>query len=121
MFPHPHRRTLWQEFAPAKGRSRCPERIDEQKKHYAEEGCPRDAPLWASGVTAHRDQPEANAFFEAVWEEIQRFSDRDQLALPYVSWKMGFRISALPGNLLRNDYVRVLFHNEELRMSRSGS
>jgi len=37
------------------------------------------------------------------WEEIERYSERDQLSLPFVCWELGFKWKIIPGYVLQNN------------------
>lgn len=65
-----------------------PVKIKAQIEEYRRVGCPEDREVVATGVLI-RNHNKLNIveFNEAWWNEIQKFSDRDQISFPYVAWK----------------------------------
>lgn len=63
---------------------------EQQLRIYRSEGLPADQPLNDNGILFrwHR-HPELSGAMRLWWEQLQLFSGRDQLSLPYVIWKTG--------------------------------
>jgi len=59
--------------------------IDEQVKDYSKMGVPTDLPFPQCGVIIRRHCPIVDAFNEAWWAEICRYSPRDQMSFPVVA------------------------------------
>lgn len=114
---HPLRDCLYDEgsFCIAAGRGNA-EQIKTQLARYESEGMPHHFGLFEATVFAvdlHSDI--ACTIFENWWAELCRSdSGRDQLALPYVLWKMGLTssdIGILGPDVSVNPKLRVLKHN----------
>lgn len=82
--------------------------IDEQVAAYRAEGFPPDfglscnfGMLWRNGIASHY-------LSLAWWEQICRYSSRDQMSLFYCLWKLGIKKSFgyMPGHWERNDLIR---------------
>lgn len=101
-FRHPKRRCPYAEgracLALKRGGSHG---IQEQLAFYRKEGLPANFGLWASGVIVGRRTETVEELMKAWWGQIERYSLRDQVSLPYVFWKTGMRCATLPGNLYR--------------------
>ncbi len=55
---------------------------------YKREGCPEDREVIATGIIIRRhNKPNIIEFNEAWWNEIQKYSVKDQISFPYVAWK----------------------------------
>lgn len=78
-----------------------------QMRDYRAAGFPRDHGLLETPVMLRRVCPETTAIELAWWEQICRYSSRDQLSLPFVLWRLGFEAELMgPGNAFENDLVR---------------
>jgi hypothetical protein len=62
--------------------------VTDQLDRYRREGLPPRAGLYACGLLIRRRCPEAEQVNEAWWAQVQRGSQRDQLSLPYILWKL---------------------------------
>lgn len=72
-----------------------PSLISKQIVGYAAEGFPPHAGLHLTGVTLRRNTPECNRFCNAWWSELSRFSRRDQLSLPVLMRRLGFKVNII--------------------------
>lgn len=91
--------------------------IERQTKRYAHEGLPINYGLYQGNIIIRRNRALVNTFMEQWWQEYSSGVRRDQLALPYVQWKTGFKIHSL-GKIdfrLKNEYFRVEKHLSESR------
>jgi len=77
-----------------------PEIINRQMNHYQSLGYPANNGLVSSGVLVrmHHDS-RVIKFMEAWWNEIKRFSRRDQLSFNYVSWVKQFAYYGIPNRI----------------------
>ncbi len=67
------------------------ELISKQIESYKRDGFPDEAGLYDNSCIVRRhNSPKIIKVMEAWWEQLQRFSARDQLSLPYVCWKENF-------------------------------
>lgn len=110
LYRHPERECIHEEAqACIDFRKEDPTLLLKQVRHYDKSGYPRKNGLVMTSVLFrnHRSAKlrEVN---EQWWEELSRFSKRDQLSFNYVSWKSGFKPFLIGGNAYGNDlYERV--------------
>jgi len=67
--------------------------ILKQLEFYKKENYPVDNGLYATFVLFRRHTKRLKEFSRLWWEQIERYSHRDQISLPYVAWKYGMKIS----------------------------
>lgn len=73
---------------------------------------PRQAGLYETPLVIRRSCNAVRALELAWWDQICRFSSRDQISLPYAAWKTGVAIHPLePGTTWDNEFfVRRGYH-----------
>lgn len=88
---HPYRANPYDEAEECIRQGKAPaEILRAQMSAYREAGLPEDAPLYENGVLLRRHHdPEVIALDEAWWDEFERFPHRDQISLPFASWRTG--------------------------------
>jgi hypothetical protein len=59
----------------------------EQLAAYRKMGIPENNGLISSGVLMRRLTPKVIEACEAWWEQVEKYSERDQIAFGYVNWK----------------------------------
>jgi hypothetical protein len=85
VFKHASRTNIYEEVEAIKHYyPRLTELVEEQGRIYKEMGVPDTLPLAECPVLIRRHNPIMEAFNEAWWAEICRFSPRDQLSFPVV-------------------------------------
>lgn len=67
--------------------------ISKQLKFYRSEGYPVDNGLYATFILFRRHTKKLKEFSRLWWEQVEKYSHRDQVSLPYVAWKHGMKIS----------------------------
>lgn len=72
------------------------EAIQKQLTFYRTEGFPLHAGLYHTNPLLRRHTPSMKEFSNLWWEQIKKYSYRDQVSLPYVAWKHDMRISLFP-------------------------
>jgi hypothetical protein len=114
VFKHPWRNCLYEEA------NVCLERkLDEKEKilsqidFYKWDNYPEDNNLYECGAILRKHTSGTNIFNEMWWEEITRYSKRDQLSFPYSANKAHIQVNTFPGHLSTNDnpYFKVHPHN----------
>jgi hypothetical protein len=81
-------------------------RVREQLDHYRTTGFPEHAGLIAGTMLIRRHNDEhVVALAERWFEQVLRFSKRDQVSFNYVAWELGFEYALLPGELTDNDWI----------------
>ena len=64
--------------------------IFSQMKKYRNEGMPKNFGLGENGILLrNHNNPEVIQIMELWWEQLQKFSKRDQLSLGFALWKSG--------------------------------
>lgn len=112
---HPYRDCIYDEapasLAPPTAHKYVGMRLLDQVERYRAGGYPEHNGLYALGVIARNMRnPVVRAVDEAWWDEIVRWSVRDQLSLPYALWKRGGRCATLELNVWRNDLFETWPH-----------
>jgi hypothetical protein len=82
--------------------------IEEQVHHYAAMGHPRNWGLWAAGFMCRKSSPRVSEIMGCWWDELTRWSWRDQISLSYVLRNANFRPDSWPWPLFpigSNPYV----------------
>lgn len=106
-YAHPQRSCLYDEANVCAGLPKAAgEPIGSQMEHYRGAGMPARWGLWATGVIARRHTRETYAWGLRWLAEIHRWSVRDQLAHPYVCWRLGLRPATVPGDCMATDALR---------------
>ena len=102
---HPDRSCVYQELHTCRrlGVGGKKENYDAQEVRYKEEGMPAMWGLAETRVFIRRNNELMREFGEAWWYEIENYSLRDQIGLPYVCWKMSIRWDELPGECRSNN------------------
>lgn len=103
-FRHPVRQTVLEEAEFLKTNPRGKgQPIDEQMNFYQSlNDYNWDFPLAATGLLARRINKKTKLFDEVWWDQIRRFSTRDQLSFPYAVQKSGCKVSYLENQLDNN-------------------
>jgi len=68
-----------------------------QEKAYRAAGMPQKWGLASTRCVVRRHTPEIIELNKAWWNEIQTYSVRDQVGLPFVCWKADLRWKEIPG------------------------
>lgn len=85
---HPNRKCFYEEAKACLRREKShPDLIIEQMLQYNAEGMPRGTGLIASGIIIRENNEETKRINELWWEQLSRFSHRDQLGFAYIMWK----------------------------------
>jgi hypothetical protein len=71
--------------------------IDSQIQSYEKEGFPKNFGLFELPVSIRKNTRNVIEFNEMWWNEIEKFSSRDQLSFPRCVWKTGIELKILPG------------------------
>lgn len=65
-----------------------------QAEHYWLEGMPEDFGSVMCGILIREhNNPVCKKLMQEWWEQLEMFSKRDQISLPYILWKNGYTIS----------------------------
>ena len=108
LWKHPYRDCLYEEAEKTKDIPK----VEEQAKYYKSQGFPKNAGLYECGTLVRRNTPRVNEFNEMWWEEIKKWSVRDQISFPYVLSKFpDLKIKVNEGNVREHPWFRYNTHN----------
>lgn len=80
--------------------------IEEQAHHYTLMGHPRNWGLWAAGFMCRSsNRPRIAEIMDHWWDELMRWSWRDQISLSFVLRNANFRPDSWPWPLFSNPHV----------------
>lgn len=98
IFRHPDRGGLYEEAAfCAKIKKDDPKVLDRQVEHYRKAGMPRRWGLPETRCVIRRNTEQMRELGERWWHELDTYSVRDQVSLPFVCWQMGVKWREIPG------------------------
>lgn len=83
--------------------------IKKQIDLYKSEGYPENNNLSECSVILRRHTPKIIEFNEAWWEEIKKYSRRDQLSFDYVRKKFDISVNYFAGTMRSENF---LFHRD---------
>ena len=86
---HPNRKCIYHEAQQCLRQIRdIPNTIIEQMNFYKQEGFPKNNGLVATGVIIRKhNRPNVEKHCEKWWEQVRKWSFRDQLSFNYILWK----------------------------------
>lgn len=121
-FAHPAGRTSIQEEVEAcVARDKAdPTALRHQLKHYQREGTSYPYPVIPAAYVIFRKygSTQLNQVMQAWWDEIKRFTARDQISLPYVLGKSKYPFAFLPNQPLFNEYFLRADHHSKRGLAR---
>ena len=84
---------------------------------YFMENYPKHNGLYEGGclVRWHKDIRMQNIMYD-WWKEINKYSCRDQVSLPYICWKNNYRIDISDLDILNNNYLKIFAHNDKSKL-----
>jgi len=86
--------------------------VAKQADHYLKSGMPDKYGLWVNTYVCRRITDKTCAMFDAWWKEIFAWSIKDQVSLPFVYWKHGFKPVEIPGHYYFNGLFAKKNHNK---------
>lgn len=89
-----------------------------QVANYLEQGMPEHFGLWAAGSIARRHTERMRDFGNGWLSEMQRWTIKDQVSLPYLLWRDGITPGTFGLEQFDNDLVARLPHAAEIRRFR---
>lgn len=112
LFRHPERTCVYSELdAIRRFRKDTPETTERLKSHYLDVGVPKNVGLAACSMIWRRRTGACIDFCERWWQEIlDTQTVRDQPAWAVTQWRKPISVRLLPGNHMRNEYVRRRSH-----------
>ncbi len=120
LFPHKQRFDIWEELeftarvgkVPPEDAARGRAQLD----FYRAEGLPAEHPFTENAIIFRRHgNPALEAAMELWWQQMQTYTKRDQLSLPYVLFKSDLRVKLWDWNYkFENPYFRRYLHRRGL-------
>lgn len=113
--PHPHRANIYQEAEACRELSKdCDTLMVEQVNYYRQQGFKHDDLIESNFMMFKLKNHRVRNFLDAWWEQIERFSRRDQLSLNYtltkhqISWH---RITPFPNSARNHPALAYVMHD----------
>ncbi len=72
------------------------EDIINQINFYKKEGFPKGLGKCATGILIRRNTPELLNFMKLWYDQVAKYSNRDQISFPYIMWKNPIKFTILP-------------------------
>jgi hypothetical protein len=111
-FKHPDRICAYQELqACIRLKKDNPELMEQQLEVYRQEGFPPYHGLVETSCVFRRNCPEVAAFNALWWEQLSRYSFRDQLSFNYVAWRLNQPYGIIPGRRDMSRFFEFVPHN----------
>lgn len=85
------------------------ESINKQVVAYQAEGMPANYGLYETGIIIRENRADVNAVCDAWWKEVEKYSHRDQMSLTVVMWRMNYKPTAVPYNML-SSFITIYKH-----------
>ena len=84
--------------------------LDMQLENYRDSGFPRGFGLFELMVIIRRNCQSTWRFNRCWWEQICKYSSRDQLSFPFVAWSLDAKVGVAPGFLTSpdNEFARYV-------------
>lgn len=67
-----------------------------QINNYRKDGFPKNFGLYAPGIMLRKNSPEIINFMKLWYNEVDKYTYRDQISFPYVLWKTPINFDSLP-------------------------
>ena len=115
LFPHFQRDCIYDEaVACIKCNKGNPIILGGQIYEYYNQGFPKHSGLYECGCIVRRHgSRKVQEIMQKWWDEINRYSQRDQIALPYIFWKENYNCDICDMDINRCEYLKVKVHNEK--------
>jgi hypothetical protein len=80
-----------------------------QLDYYKTQGYPARNGLYATNLLARKHTKKTRRLMDSWWNQVETFSCRDQISLPYVLWKCDFDVSVYPDKLRKDLFLDGLY------------
>lgn len=113
MEPHLERSCIYKEAAACINLGKVNEQnARKQMKEYRKDGFPRNYGLTSAFLIVRRNTPRIAELEELWWEQIDKFTIRDQLSLMYCMWKLGLDYDRIPIGPSNNGLYKTHGHGK---------
>lgn len=100
LFKHPIRNCIFDEAHECMlVKNDDPHIINNQIRKYIEDRMPKQHGLNECTIILRRNNDKTKAFNQMWWNEIINGSTRDQISFNYVAWKLGMKMTQIPGTV----------------------
>ncbi|PXX88887.1 hypothetical protein DIT71_17010 [Marinobacter vulgaris] len=113
---HPDRSTILEEVPVCKALGKFSDSdlqiLEKQLEDYRVDGMSWEQPLTENNfiVRKHSD-PEVQALMECWWENLEKYTKRDQISFPYVVWKSGLHLKRFNfAGSVENSFIKKVGH-----------
>lgn len=83
-----------------------PDIMNRQMQDYIADGFPDNAGLCASGLMIRRDTPKVRRLMTKWFNEVKKYSKRDQISFNYVLWKNPIPVNYIPFSILKDEFIK---------------
>ncbi|MBW1811648.1 MAG: DUF616 domain-containing protein [Deltaproteobacteria bacterium] len=112
---HPKRDCIYDEINACKDTKKDdPEVLNSVAKIYRAAGYPEHNGLIASGVIFRHHTKTVCQLNDAWWQEISKYSIRDQVSFNYVAYNLGIGYGIIPGDYWKNEYFPYTNHVKDI-------
>lgn len=94
--------------------------LAKQVNDYFEEGYPKDYGVVASGVIVRKHTEEIINFCKLWYEQVEKYSLRDQMSFGYVHWKNPINYVLMPFRIIFNEF-RIHNHKKKIEFDSNNS
>jgi hypothetical protein len=85
-----------------------------QTEIYKNEGYPENWGMVQTGIIYRKNVKEVRFLCNMWWEQVLKYSKRDQISFNYVLWKYPINIKPLNSNIICSDYFWLWTHNSSI-------
>ncbi len=113
-FPHDQRRCIYDEGAEVIRLRRAPKSaVIQQMAYYLQNYYPENnGLLWCGFMVRNHNNSKLIKVMEEWWEQINRFSKRDQISLPYILYQNQYLYDLCDLNLHENEWISISRHKK---------
>lgn len=116
---HPKRNCIYEEFeALLKLGIVDNEKLINQRERYKKNGHPKNYGLASGGIILRRNNSKITEFNEMWWNEVIKYTERDQVSLMYCLYKLNIKfnyINLKNKSIVNNDYFKYKAHGSKIR------
>jgi hypothetical protein len=112
---HPQRKTIREEIDACINRNKVsdPELLFKEYEYYLSQGFEDIIDLTENNVILRKHNDEMKRVMEIWWSQLNNYSQRDQISLPYVRWKTGVKTKVFNFNARQeNPYFWLYPHTK---------
>lgn len=120
-FKHPCRTCVYQEAAACiKMKKDDISLLRQQADHYRKEGYPEANGLVETGCVLRKNCTKVANFNKNWWQQLEKFSSRDQMGFNYAAWQTGISYHHLPGSGTESEFFDYVKHKKAESKSNRG-